>query len=363
MNSQSPQFSVIPQFASKTSENLSFAGWSPLMYTASYRNGSWVSKGLVKGTRLAIDVSASGVQFGQSVFEGCFAVKRGADILFFRPDQYHQRLSASCKRLCIPIPDKQLFYSALCSVSRPSEQWQLPFESDFVYLRPILLGSNGHIVPIPSDDYEFVILAAPFTRPYNHVGVNLYVEQDYGRTAANGMGAAKTAANYAHIYYPNRLIKGKGFDGILWLDAASHTFLEEANIANIFIETDSGIITPALNGHLLPGITRASVIELLRKEFATNVIEKSIDMNELITLHGNGKIHSVFITGTAVGVQPVASVTYDKKRLSWTVDTPLIMQLRERLIGIQSGNLPDRYGWVTTESDLCDYRQFEGLDV
>ncbi|ODS24000.1 hypothetical protein AB835_05600 [Candidatus Endobugula sertula] len=151
----------------------------------------------------------------------------------------------------MPSPDKSLFYRALKLVSEIEEQWNKPFCSSILYLRPIVFGSRGHIIPMPSNAYEFIVLCAPFIRPYKEEGQNLLVEMHYGRTAPNGVGVAKTAANYSHTHLPNSLINKDQYDAILWLDAATHTYIEETSIANIFVETDDGVFTPNLNGNIL----------------------------------------------------------------------------------------------------------------
>jgi len=334
-------------------DNTSFSGWSPYSYSASFRNGKWISKGLSKGAKYLIDVGASGIQYGQSIFEGCIATRIEKKTYFFRPDRYYQRLSTSCERLCIPPPNIDLYFRALNIVTEANEQWKKPFASNFLYLRPILFGSNGHIIPMSASQFEFVILATPYIRPFKASGQNLIVESHYGRTTVNGVGAAKTGANYAHSHYPNALLDKVAYDGILWTDAATHTYVEEANISNIFIETDEGVFTPELNGQVLPGITRQSVIDIISNETSEKIHVQRINIKKVFKQYEEGKIRSIFATGTAVGIQPVASITYQHKVMRLDVNTPLVKNLRDRLLGIQKGISSDDYQWMVSTDNLC----------
>ncbi|MFC4258099.1 aminotransferase class IV [Marinobacter lacisalsi] len=337
--------------APKSQLQNSFSGWSPLAFSARYNNGRWGVEGLLEGNQLSIDVSASGLQFGQSVFEGCIASRNrrtdlGAKIQLFRPQSYYSRLVNSCNRVCIPPPSERFFIEALSVIAQEGSQWEQPFSSDLLYMRPLLFGSDGGIMPGTATEYRFVVLCAPFVRPFKSEGQNLVTEPHYSRTAPNGLGSAKTGANYAHSHLPTRAAHENLYDSILWLDSTSRSLIEEANVANIFFETKSSIITPRSSGNFLRGVTRDSVICLLKTEYNAAVHEVDISVDEIFDMYNNGNLLSIFCTGTAVGIQPVKSLTHGTATLVIENESLLVQKIRSRLLAIQHGKESESNGWM-----------------
>ena len=181
-----------------------FEGFSLEMATARYKEGQWGEHQIVPTGTIAVHPGAMGIQFGQSAFEGCRAYtgsESGNQAFTFRIPDHHQRLIASCARLCIPPPPRGLFLAAINAMVGRKESWERPFASETLYIRPVVFGTDNGLIPNPSLNYMFAVLTAPL-RPFQGEGVSLWIEREYSRSARGGLGASKTAANYAHQLSP-----------------------------------------------------------------------------------------------------------------------------------------------------------------
>jgi len=290
------------------------------------------------------------VSGGQSVFEGLKAYL-GVDgtVRLFRPDKNYERLQNSCQRLCIPAPDKDTFMAALKALVRMDHEWIPEKRGQSFYLRPIIIGTDPSLMVRPSNNYRFLIIASPVREFFDDSipAVSLRVENEYTRAAPGGMGYAKTAGNYAAGLDPARRSLQAGFDQVLWLDGREHRYVEEVGQMNIFFKLKNRVITPELRGTILPGVTRDSILTLIRERGIT-CDEQLIEIDEITSGIDSGDVEEVFGTGTAAVVAPVGRLSYKERIFSLPESNSesLAKSLYDELLGIQHGSVSDPHGWI-----------------
>ncbi len=323
-----------------------FEGWSATMAIADYENGQWGKLRSAPQEPQCIHPGAMAMQFGASVFEGCKAyraAKGHANV--FRLAENHARLMDSCARLCIPIPSYEMYAEAVHLILSKTASWKSPFESDWLYIRPIIVALDDHIMPIVASRYAFYLLTAPI-RPFRPPSLNLWVEQHYSRAAPGGLGAAKTGANYAHQLYPTLQAKKNGCDAVVWLDPLSHSVLEEASTMNIFFRVGNEIITPELKDTILAGITRRSVISILKNE-DWKVSERVVTVAEIMDWIQGGTLDEAFATSTALGVRTIDTLSFNGKRFPSSSSADLSIRLSQTLESIYQGRTIQFREWTT----------------
>jgi branched-chain amino acid aminotransferase len=289
-----------------------------------------------------------GLQFAQSVFEGCKAFWNAREAArLFRIDDHYIRLQASCDRLRMAVPPREVFAAAVESQVKDAASWSSPFSGETLYIRPLLFGSDHHLMPISSLRSTLVVLTAPL-RDLPPRPLSLYAEREFSRAARGGLGHAKTAANYAHQFYPTERAQGARCDAVLWLDAETHTRIEEASTMNLFLVIGNRLVTPALEDTILAGITRRSVITLARDRFGLEVVERSIALEEVANAAADGSLKEVFMASTALGVRAVARIRDGERMIELPGETPWTERLRDALVGIQRGTADDTWGWIGT---------------
>ena len=324
-----------------------FEDWSPQMSTAECTGGDWTAPRRVASGKLPVHPGAMGIQFGQSVFEGCKAFWNGKDpALLFRIDEHYKRLVASCDRLRMPAPPEEIFLEAVLGQVKDSASWSSPFSSETLYIRPLVFGEDDHLMPVPSVRSTFVVLTAPL-RLFPDKPLVLFAEREFSRAARGGLGHAKTSANYAHQYYPTWRAKEAGCDAVLWLDAETHDRIEEASTMNIFMVIGDELVTPSLQDTILDGITRRSVITLARERHGLTVVERPITLNEVAEAADVGTLEEVFVTSTALQIRPVSRVVDGERTIDFPEETPWADQLHQDLIAIQRGDADDKWGWIS----------------
>ena len=324
-----------------------FEDWSPQMSAAECVGGDWSPSRRVACGTLPVHPGAMGIQFGQSVFEGCKAFWNGTDpALLFRIDEHYRRLVASCDRLRMPAPPEEIFLEAVLGQVRDSASWSSPFSSETLYIRPVAFGQDDHVMPVPSVRTTFVVLTAPL-RLFPDKPLVLFAEREFSRAARGGLGHAKTSANYAHQYYPTWRAKEAGCDAVLWLDAESHSRIEEASTMNIFMVIGEELVTPSLQDTILPGITRRSVITLAGERHGLKVVERPITLNEVAKAVEAGTLKEMFTASTALQVRPVSRVVDGEQKIDFPDETPWTNRLRQDLIEIQRGEADDAWGWIS----------------
>ena len=325
--------------------------FSDHMFCMDYRDGSWQSGQILPYGPLSLEPGAMVLHYAQMVFEGLKAF-RGDDgvIRLFRPDRNAARMRASCERICIPMLHEHLFVEAVKQLVRIDNAWVPNRLGYALYIRPILFSIEPHLEVRPSKAFRFLIMTCPVGGYFSHgkVGLSLKVEENFARTAPyGGVGDCKTAANYATTLQSGTQSRAQGFDQVLWLDGAEHRYIEEAGLANVFFKIGGTVITPELNGAILPGVTRDSVITLLN-EMDVTVEQRPVEIDEITQAAHAGTLEEVFATGTAASVTPITSLSRGAETLFPTaaIPGPLAEVLFGRLTGIQYGRLPDPHGWA-----------------
>jgi branched-chain amino acid aminotransferase len=320
------------------------------MFSMEYKDGKWQNPSIVPFDKLEFLPSLTALHYGQSIFEGIKAFRtEDGTINIFRPDKHHERLNKSCRRLCIPEIDRDIFLEALNTLVTIDREWVPVKKGNALYIRPLAFGTDAHISVSESETYQFLIMTSPVGAYYKEGinPVNLMTSSKFVRSAKRGAGNVKTAGNYAASLLPAKKAKEKGFTQVLWLDAGKHKYIEEVGTMNIFFKIDDRLITPPLEGTILGGITRDSVIHLAR-EWGVEVVERGISIDELFKAYEKGLLQEAFGTGTAAVISPVgrinhdgAEITLDEKKIG-----PFAQRLYNELTGIQYGEVEDRHDWI-----------------
>jgi branched-chain amino acid aminotransferase len=286
-------------------ENIPFGRvFSDHMFMVDYTEGKWHDPRIVPFAHFPIHPAAMVLHYGQAIFEGMKASKDiNGRALFFRPEMHSHRINASARRLCMPEVPEDLFLEGLHKLVDLDQAWIPPQEGSALYIRPFMIANDEFIGVKPSNNYRFIIFTGP-VGPYYPKPVSLMAETKYIRAAIGGVGEAKAAGNYAAAMLPAKLANDKGYDQVLWLDGKEFKYIQEVGTMNIFFVIDGKVITPATDGAILKGITRASIIEVLREQ-GYEVEERPITIHEVVEAHENGKLEEAFGSGTAAVVAHV----------------------------------------------------------
>lgn len=309
----------------------------------------WHDPRIIPYGPIALDPSASVFHYAQEVFEGLKAY-RTADgtIQMFRPEENFKRLNNSNDRLCIPKLDVDFCIKALSKLITIEKDWVPHAEGTSLYIRPFIFACEPVLGVHPSKEYKFVIILSPSGSYYASglAPVKIYVEPEYVRAVRGGTGFAKTGGNYACSLKAQQ--EAKGYSQVLWLDGVERKYIEEVGAMNVFFVIGDEVVTPALLGSVLPGITRKSCIEILRS-WGYTVNERRLSIDEVEEAAKNGQLKEMFGTGTAAVVSPVGELKYkdDIIEISGGKIGELTKRLYDELTGIQLSKREDRFGWVT----------------
>jgi branched-chain amino acid aminotransferase len=312
----------------------------------------WYDSRIIPYQPITLDPAAKILHYGQSVFEGMKAyLSKDDQILLFRPEMNMERLNHSSDRLCIPPIDEEFVLEALKELLIIEKDWIPTAEGTSLYIRPFIISTEPYLGLASSATYQFMIIASPVGAYYKE-GINpvkIAVENKYVRATPGGTGEAKTGGNYAASLKAQVIATSQGYSQVMWLDGQERKFVEEVGSMNVFFKINGEIITPALNGSILPGITRDSIIKLL-KHWDIPVVERKISIEEIFDAHAKGHLEEVFGTGTAAVISPVGELSWDNKKIvinnSETGD--LSKRVYDTLTGIQTGMMDDSFGWRVT---------------
>ena len=321
------------------------------MFIMDYTAGKgWHDPRIVPYGPLSFEPSCMVFHYGQAIFEGLKAYKTNdGRVLLFRPEKNMERTNISNERICIPEIDVDFCVAAIKTLVNTDRDWIPQGKETSLYIRPFIIATDPFVGVRPSNKYMFIIILSPSGNYYKEGinPVNIYVEDKYVRAVKGGIGFAKTAANYAASLKSQTEAKAKGFTQVLWLDGVKREYIDEVGTMNVFFVIDNEVITPALNGCILPGITRASTIELLRDN-GYKVAEREISIHEVFNAHAAGKLNEAFGTGTAAVISPIGGMTWgDKSIVINNGEIGKISKLAyDTITGIQCGQLFDKYGWT-----------------
>lgn len=301
---------------------------------------------------LSLDPSVMGLHYGQLVFEGMKAfVQPDGRVALFRPRENARRLNQSAVRLGMPELDEDLFVEAARRLVETDRSWVPTGPGQSLYLRPLMFASEAHIGLRPATEHTFIIVATPVD-PFFAAdlrALSVWIERDYVRAVRGGTGDVKCAGNYAASMIGKRRANDEGCDEALWLDAIERRWVEELGATNLFfVLGDDHLVTPPLDGSILAGITRASVIELA-PAFGYQVEERRISIDEVLDGAASGTLTEAFACGTAAVIAPIGTlVSADAKQDISAGRIGLVTAtLRTELLAIQRGESSRFPEWRT----------------
>ncbi len=325
--------------------------FSDHMFVMDYETGKgWHDARIIPYQPISLEPSAMVFHYGQEMFEGLKAYKaEDGRVLLFRPEKNIERANNTNRRICIPEIPEEDFLQAIKEVVKTDEAWIPTKPGTSLYIRPFIIATDPFLGVRPSDTYKFLIILSPVGAYYPE-GLNpvkIWIEDEFVRAVKGGIGEAKTGANYVASLKSQVKAHEEGYSQVLWLDGVHRKYIEEVGAMNIFFKIDGKIVTPALNGSILPGVTRDSVISLCKK-WGLPVEERKIDIAEIKKAFDDGTLEEVFGSGTAAVISPVGQLRWENN----------IMQVRDggigeysqkiydTITGIQLGKLEDILHWT-----------------
>jgi branched-chain amino acid aminotransferase len=300
---------------------------------------------------LELDPCALVLHYGQAIYEGMKAFRaHDSSISLFRPESNAARFRASARRMAMAEMPEALFIQAVSLLVSAQRDWVPEAPGCALYLRPVMIADEAAFGVRRATRYLFFVVATP-AEPLYRLGTSsfkLVVSDDYMRAAPNGGGDAKTSGNYGRTLIALEAARENGFNNVLWLDPVQQEFIEEAGITNVFIRRGTTLLTPPLNGRILPGVMRDTVLQLVR-DWGCSVSEEEISVTELLRDMDAGTVDEVFLTGTAVHLAPVDSITRSgiEYRLNAARHKQTLMErLSHAISDIQRRRAPDPRGWM-----------------
>lgn len=309
----------------------------------------WFDPRVIPYQPLSLDPAAMVFHYGQEMFEGLKAYHaEDGKILLFRPDKNIERANRSNKRLCMPEIPEDIFLEALKTLVNVDKAWIPTKEGTSLYIRPFMIATDSFLGVRPSETYQFLIILSP-VGAYYESGINpvkIWIEDEYVRAVKGGIGEAKTGGNYVASLASQVKAHEEGYSQVLWLDGVHRRYIEEVGAMNIFFKINGTVITPELNGSILPGVTRNSVITLC-KEWGIPVEERKISVDEVVRAAESGDMEECFGTGTAAVVSPVGELRYgnEKMEIGGGVIGEVTKRIYDTITGIQLGKINGPQGW------------------
>lgn len=299
---------------------------------------------------LVLDPSTMVLHYGQGIFEGLKAYRTPeGTIQLFRPRDNFKRLNYSARKLCIPEIDETFALEALKGLLRIDKDWVPGAEGTSLYIRPTIIATDPFLGVRAAHTYRFFIILSPVGAyyPEGFNPVKIMVTREHVRAVRGGVGDTKTLGNYAASLLAGEIAHQAGYTQVLWLDGVEKKYVEEVGSMNIFFVIDGKLVTPMLNGSILPGITRDSALALAR-HWGMPVQERLVDIDEIFAAHEAGKLSEIFGSGTAAVISPVGELKYEDKNITIGQGRvgPVAQRLFDAIMNIQYGRSEDIMGWV-----------------
>lgn len=333
-------------------EELSFGKYlTDHMFIQDYnKEKGWHNPRIVPYQPLILDPASIIFHYGQTVFEGLKAYRTERNqIQLFRPDKNMERLNRSNDRLCIPPVDEEFAIDAIKHLVHIEQDWVPSAPGTSLYIRPFIIATEPYLGVAPSATYQFIVILSPVGAYYEEGidPVKIAVENEYVRAVKGGTGEAKTAGNYASSLKAQEIVGKEGYAQVLWLDGVEKKYIEEVGSMNVFFKINGEVITPELNGSILEGVTRNSVIELLNY-WQIPVTERRISMEEIYAYYQKGELEEAFGSGTAAVISPIGELAWEGKKLHIHNGQTgeLARRLYDTLTGIQYGREKDLFNWT-----------------
>lgn len=329
-------------------QNIKFGRvFSDHMFVMDFADGAWRKPRIEPFANLSMSPASLVLHYSQTIFEGLKAYRSVlGGINLIRPQDNIARMKHSAERMCMPPVPEEIFLEALMELIRTDRSWIPDDEDASLYIRPFLFASDEFIGVRPSDGYRFIIFTCP-VRGYYNEPVRVKIETRYSRAFPGGTGETKCGGNYAAALYPAKLGQDQGFHQLVWTDGLTHQYIEESGTMNVFFNIDGTLVTPALDGTILRGITRDSIIRIARDE-GIKVEERRVSVEEVEVAARNGRLRSAFGAGTAATIAHIQTIAFDDA----TFDLPgvetreLANRIGKKLDDIRRGRIADPYGWV-----------------
>ncbi|RDE17803.1 MAG: branched chain amino acid aminotransferase [Candidatus Thorarchaeota archaeon] len=319
------------------------------MFTMSYREGMWNDPRIGPFQPLSLNPAAMCLHYGQGVFEGMKAYRRKGKVYLFRPRDNILRLNSSAKRIVMPEVDIDFTLDCLKDLIRIERDWIPEVSGTSLYIRPTMIATEPKLGVRASLEYLFYIILSP-VGPYFREGFNpvkLLVSEKYVRAVRGGIGFSKTVGNYAASLLAGKEAADQGYSQVLWLDALDRQYIEETSTMNVFVKFRDELATSPLDGTILPGITRDSVLRISR-DWGLKVSERRVSIHELLKGIEAGTVQEVFGAGTAAIIAPIGELSYQGTAyvINGGKTGDLTRRLYDEILGIQCGERQDSHGWV-----------------
>ena len=321
------------------------------MFIMDYTVGKgWYDARIIPFGNMSLHPAATVFHYGAEIFEGLKAYRTAdGSVQLFRPIENVRRMNNSADRLQLPTMPEEMMLEAITTFVKHEEEWVPHGEGESLYLRPFMFGNDEALGVHGIQNTRFVIIASP-SGSYYKEGINpvkIMIEKDDVRAVRGGTGYAKCGGNYAAANRAGAKAEEKGYTQVLWLDGVERKYIEEVGAMNVMFKIAGEIVTPALTGSILPGITRKSCIELLKNK-GYKVSERLLSIDELVESMKNGTLEEAWGCGTAAVVSPIGKLAYGDN--VYTINNNEIgevtQELYDTLTGIQWGKRPDEYGWI-----------------
>ncbi len=330
--------------------NLPFgATFSDHMLISEYSNGQWSEPEIKPYGPLTFTPALHTLHYGQAIFEGQKAYYReDGSIGIFRPEANAKRLNHSARRMFMPEFPEDLFMEGIRALVDIDREWVPKAPDHSLYLRPFMFGSSEFVAARPSEKYIFCIITSP-VGPYYAGNVKVKVEETYTRSASGGVGSTKCAGNYGGAFYATDQARQEGYTQVIWTDHKDHQLVEESGTMNIAFIIDDTFITPPLSDRILGGITRDSILTMLRDRDFVKVEERPIQVEEVVKAAQEGRLQEAFGMGTAAVISQISTIGF--RGTDYEIGTPAngyAMRIKKELTELRSGAAEDPYGWMTT---------------
>ena len=330
-------------------DNLPFGKhFADYMFEMDYANGAWQQPKLVPFRQLSLHPATSALHYGQAVFEGMKATKTAnGEVLIFRPDMNIKRFNESAERMCMqPVPE-DIFMEGLKLCMAKNRDWVPNGEGQSLYIRPFMIATDEYVGIKASDNYKFLIICSPVGAYYSEP-VKVKIETHYTRAAEGGVGQAKAAGNYAASLYPAKKGLEEGYRQLIWTDAKTHTYIEEAGTMNVVFVINDTIITPSEDKDtILKGITKRSVLEIAT-DWGYKVEERAVKVDEVIEAVKNGTLQDAFGAGTAATIAPISGIGFNgvDYELPSIESRTFSNKVGQYISDYKLGLVEDKYNWL-----------------
>ncbi|QKX05883.1 branched-chain amino acid aminotransferase [Aquimarina sp. TRL1] len=327
-------------------ENLTFGNiFTDHMFVCDFIDGKWQTPKITPYAPLTLDPSARVFHYGQAVFEGMKAYKDdNGDTFLFRPDENFKRINKSAARLAMPEFPENYFFDGLTELLKLDNEWIKPGFGNSLYIRPFVIATQAGVSASEANEYKFMIICSP-AQAYYSGDVSVLVAEKFSRSANGGIGYAKAAGNYAAQFYPTNLAKKEGYQQVIWTDADTHEYMEEAGTMNVFFRVNDTLLTAPTSDRILDGITRKSLIDIAKKE-GISVDVRPVKVSEIVAAAKDGSLKEIFGAGTAAVISPVKAFGYQGNHYELEKQENSFASLfKTALMNIQYNKAEDPFNW------------------